>query len=139
MSQQDLETVRRIYEGWSRGDFNSRLDQFDPLVLFVLAPDFPDSGTYLGLEELAGYMRTLLEPWKRLTIELEELTAAGDTVLADVHQRGSGISSGAESGFRYQQVWSFRAGKVIRLENFRNRAEALAAAGLSQPSARPST
>ena len=34
--------------------------------------------------------------------------------------------------FRYFHVWSFRGGKVIRLETFRERAEAFEAAGLRE-------
>jgi ketosteroid isomerase-like protein len=43
-----------------------------------------------------------------------------------------GSESGAPTDLRYYQVWSFRGGKVIRLENFRERAEALEAAGLRE-------
>jgi ketosteroid isomerase-like protein len=54
-------------------------------------------------------------------------------VVAAVRQRGVGSGSGAATEFRYFHVWSFRGAKVIRLENFRERAEALEAAGLPEP------
>ena len=127
MSQENVETVRDIYERWSRSDFRTGVDVFDPLVLFVMRPEFPDAGNYLGLERLAEYMRGLLEPWTRFTIEAEEISDAGDSVVVGVLQRGVGAVSGADSEFRYFHVWSFRGGKVIRLENFRERAEALEA------------
>ena len=132
MSQENVEVVRSVYERWSQGDFRGGLDVLDPLVLFVLPPEFPDAGTYLGVERLAEYTRGLLEPWTRFTIEAEEIADAGDSVVAAVLQRGVGDGSGAATEFRYLQVWSFRAGKVIRLENFRERAEALGAVGLSE-------
>jgi hypothetical protein len=53
-------------------------------------------------------------------------------VLVGVLQRGVGDESGAATEFRYFQVWSFRGRKVIRLENFRERAEALEAVGLRE-------
>ena len=132
MSQENVEVVRSVYERWSQGDFRGGLDVLDPLVLFVLPPEFPDAGTYLGLERLAGYKRGLLEPWTRFTIEAEEIADAGDSVVAAVLQRGVGDGSGAATEFRYFQAWSFRGRKVIRLENFRERAEALEAVGLSE-------
>ena len=49
-----------------------------------------------------------------------------------VLQRGVGDGSGLATEFRYFQVWSFRGRKVIRLENFRERAEALEAVGLGE-------
>jgi ketosteroid isomerase-like protein len=50
MSQENVETVRGLYAQWSQGDFRTDLDVLDPLVLFVLPPEFPDAGNYLGLE-----------------------------------------------------------------------------------------
>ena len=130
MSQENVQVVRSVYERWSQGDFRGGLDVLDPLVLFVLPPEFPDAGTYLGVERLAEYTRGLLEPWTRFTIEAEEIADAGDSVVVAVLQRGVGDESGAATEFRYFQVWSFRGPKVIRLENIRERAEALEAAGL---------
>jgi ketosteroid isomerase-like protein len=132
MSQENVEVVRSVYERWSQGDFRGGLDVLDPLVLFVLPPEFPDAGTYLGVERLAEYTRGLLEPWTRFTIEAEEIADAGDSVVAAVLQRGVGDESGAATEFRYFQAWSFRGRRVIRLENFRERAEAFEAVGLSE-------
>jgi ketosteroid isomerase-like protein len=80
-------------------------------------------------------MRNFLEPWVRITIEAEEITGAGDSVFAAVVQRGTGHGSGAATELRYFHVWTFRGGKVIRLETFRDRAEAREAVGLTPESA----
>ena len=132
MSEENVEVVRDIYERWREGDFRTTVDAFDPLVLFVMRREFPDAGTYLGQERLAEYTRRFLEPWSRITIEAEDITEAGDSVVVAVRQRGVGEGSGAATEFRYFQVWSFRGRKVIRLEGFRERAEALEAAGLRE-------
>jgi len=132
MSQENVEVVRDVYERWSQGDFRTSVDVFDPLVLLVLRPDFPDAGTYLGPERVAEYTRGFLEPWTRLTIEAEDIIEAGDSVVVAVRQHGVGGGSGAATEFRYFHLWSFRGPKVIRLENFRDRAEALEAAGLRE-------
>ena len=132
MSQENVEAVRDAYERWSQGDFRSAVDVLDPLVLFVLGPEFPDAGTYLGHERVAEYTRGFLEPWTRITIQAEEVIDAGDSVVAAVLQCAVGGGSGAATEFRYFHVWSFRGRKVIRLENFRERAEALEAVGLRE-------
>ncbi len=132
MSDDNVEAVRSVYEGWSEGDFTVGTDLLDPKILFVLGPEFPDAGTYLGTEALAQYMHGVLEPWTRFTIEAGEIREAGDSIFAAVCQRGVGTSSGAPAEFRYFQVWTFRGGKVIRLEGIRDRAEALEVAGLSE-------
>ena len=131
MSQENVETIRAIYARWSEGDFRAFLDVLDPLVLFVHPPAFPEPGTYLGVEQMVEFMRGFLESWSPLTIEAEDITEAdGCTVVARVLQSGVGSGSGAKTELRYSQVWSFRGGKVIRLENFREHAKALEAAGL---------
>ena len=130
MSRQNVETVRAVLERWGDGDFRVSVDLLDPHVVLVLGPRFADAGTYLGADAVAGYTRGLLEPWTRFTIEAEELVAAGDTVFAGVLQSGVGSTSGVPTEFRYFMLWSFRGGKVIRIECFRERAEALEAAGL---------
>jgi ketosteroid isomerase-like protein len=132
MSQENVEVIRGVYEGWSQGDFRASVDVLDPLVLFVLRPEFPEPGTYLGLERVAEYTRGLLAPWRRFTIEAEEISDAGDSVVVAVLQRGVGDESGTTTEFRYFHVWSFRGRKVIRLESFRERVEALEAVGLSE-------
>jgi ketosteroid isomerase-like protein len=132
LAQENVAIVEVIYEGYSKGDFGAPVQFFDPQVVFVLSPEFPDAGTYLGTEEIAKYTRGFLEPWEHVTIEAEDLTAAGDSVLAAVRQRGTGNTSGAATEMRYFMIWSFRGNKVIRVENFRDRTEALKAVGLSR-------
>jgi ketosteroid isomerase-like protein len=122
MSEENAEAIRRVYERWAEGDFSGGgLEVFDPEIEFVLPPTFPESGTYRGPEEIAEYMREFLEPWVRITISVEELDAAGDTVTAHVVQSGVGSGSGVPTELRYVQVWTFRDGRAIRLENIRDR------------------
>jgi ketosteroid isomerase-like protein len=129
MSEENVAAVRAVYERWAAGDFRAGLDLFDPKVVFILRPSFPESGTYLGIAEVGEYTRGFLEAWSRITIEAVEVIDAGSDVIVAVRQRGVGVGSGADTDFRYSQVWSFRGRKVIRLENFREHAEALEAVG----------
>jgi ketosteroid isomerase-like protein len=130
MSQQNVEMVRRVYARWGKGDFRAGTELFDPWVVLVLRPEFPDAGAYLGPEEIGGYMRRFLEGWDHAVIEGEELIAAGDSVVVQVHQQAAGKGSGAPVDMRYFQIWTFRGGTVIRLESAREREDALEAAGL---------
>jgi ketosteroid isomerase-like protein len=132
MSPRNVEAVQGVYERWSRGDFAASIEVMDPLVLLVMRPEFPDAGTYLGIDAVRDYTRGFLEPWTRIAIEAEEITEAGDTVVVAVRQSGVGSESGVSTEFRYFHVWSFRGGRAIRLETFRERAEAVEAAGLRE-------
>jgi uncharacterized protein len=132
MSQENVEALRAVYDEWGNGNFRAGVELYDPEVVFVQGPGFPESGAYHGREGIRTYMRTFLETWTRLTLQADDFLEAGDTVVAEVIQRGSGRGSAAPGEFRYFHVWSFRGGKVIRLEVIRNREDALEAAGLRE-------
>jgi ketosteroid isomerase-like protein len=132
MSDEHVEAVRRVYEEWAEGNFRAGVELYDRHVLLVQGQELPESGAYLGLDGIRDYMAAFLEAWERVTIEAEEIFAAGDSVVAKVVQRAIGKESGVEpTEFEYFQVWSFRGGMVIRLDVIRDRDEALKAVGLS--------
>jgi ketosteroid isomerase-like protein len=132
MSQENVEIVRRIYEGWAKGDFGVGLVDLDPHVTLVIRPDFPEFGVFVGAQGIGTLMHRFLEHWEELTIEAKDLRAVGDTVLARVIQRGKGKASGIEGDMRYFQLFTFRGGKIVRMESVMHEAEALEAAGLSE-------
>jgi ketosteroid isomerase-like protein len=132
MSQEKVEIVRAIYERWSDGDFRASLDMLDTHVVFVLGPGFPEAGVYFGIEAVSEYTRGLLEPFTDFTMTAEEIVPVGGSVLAAVHQRGTGSTSGVPSVLRYFTLWSFRGRRAIRIESFRERSEALEALDLSE-------
>jgi ketosteroid isomerase-like protein len=134
MSQENVETLRGIYREWGRGNFREGAELYDPHILLVVRPEFGlASGVFCGPDEVARYMRELFFPeWEGFVIAGEEFMDAGDSVLVGVEQRGAGRQSGAPGQLRYFQVWTFRAGSVIRIESVMERAEALQAAGLRE-------
>ncbi len=129
MPEKTAETIRAVYDRWAQGDFTAGAELFDQASVFILSPDFPDSGTYVGSDEMAKYMRGFLEPWESLTVACLDLIEAGDTVVAEVEQSGRGTRSGAATAFTYFQVWTLRGGMLMRLQNFMKHDEAFAAIG----------
>ena len=127
---ENLAAIRSVYERWAEGDFRAGVELFDPEIVFVIGSGFPDTGTYLGRAQVAEYMKGLLEPWTEFTIEAEEVIEAGEMYVVGVCQRGVGSASGLATEIRYFHVWTFRGRTVTRWENFRERADALAAAGI---------
>lgn len=131
MPRDHVEIVRGIYERWAEGDFNAGMELYDPHVLLVLRPEFPDSGAYLGPDQIREYMRRdFLADLEDAAIVGEEFVGAGDSVIVQINQVATGPESGARVGIRYYQVWTFRGGSVIRIESIREREEAFEAAGL---------
>jgi ketosteroid isomerase-like protein len=132
VSRKRVETVRRVFDDWARGDFRTTPRLFDPQVMMILRPEFPDAGIYVGPDEIASYTRHLLGSWAEFTIAAEDFVEAGDSVVVQVRQRGVGRSSGIATELDYFMAWTFRGDSVIRIESIGERSEALRVVGLSE-------
>ena len=87
---------------------------------------------YRGHEGVRRYWRDYLSAFERLDFELEELVDASGRILAVVRERAVGRASGIAFEARIFAVWTLRDGKITRMQGFRDREEALEAAGLSE-------
>ena len=63
---------------------------------------------------------------------VEETIDARDRVLLSAHHRGRGRGSGLEVDARYYEVYTLSRGKIIRVDEYTDRAEAREAAGLRE-------
>jgi ketosteroid isomerase-like protein len=134
LSQENVEVVRRGWEAWLRGDLPVLFSQFDPDVVWDTSHfhDWPES-TYHGVEGVERFLSEWLDVWADYELEVEDIRAAPDgRVLSLVRQRGKGRHSGLGMEMELAQIATLRDGKVTRLENYEDRAEALDAIGLDQ-------
>jgi ketosteroid isomerase-like protein len=60
----------------------------------------------------------------------EELIDSGDKVFAWIRFSGKGTTSGVPVEMELAQIWTFRGGKVVRVEEYFDRTEALEAVAL---------
>jgi ketosteroid isomerase-like protein len=122
----ELEKLEALYADWSRGDF-SRGDMFDPEMeteTFGMGEPMR-ADTYDGFVEA---MRDWLRAWERpLKVEAEEFVTSGDRILALIHWSGRGKGSGVPLEARGAHLWTFREGRAVRIEVYRDRDEARAA------------
>src|SRR4051812_6363068 len=98
--------------------------------MYVVRPDFPDSGVYVGAE-VPAFVNRFLEQWSSITYEIESVREAGDTLVLRVRQRSTGVASGVEGDQMMFMLISFRGGKIIRMETVMHESDALAAAGIA--------
>jgi uncharacterized protein len=134
MSQENVEVVREGWDAWMRGDMPGLFRQLDPDVVWDTSHfhDWPEP-TYHGIEGVERFLSEWLDVWAGLELEVEDVCAAPDgRVLSLILQRGKGRSSGLEMEMEMAQVATLRNGKVTRLDNYEDRAEALEAAGLRE-------
>ena len=62
----------------------------------------------------------------------EEFLDAGDRVLVTAYFRGRGRGSGIDIDTCFYEVYTLRDGRVVRVDEFTKRADALEAAGLRE-------
>ena len=134
MSEENVEVVKGIYAEWEKGNFQAALPVLDREITFeVWMPDSNEIVVRHGLEDLDDFMRDWFGQWKEYRVTGDEFRAVGtDHVFVGGRQSGTGRTSGAEVESPGFAVWTFRAGKVVRLLAHYDRNSALEAAGLSE-------
>jgi len=113
MSEENVEIVRRVYEGWSRGDF-SEGDAFHPEIDFEMV-DWPHPGRARGLEQMRRIWSTTLSAWYDFRAVPTEYIDCGRSVLVLNRIQARGRGSGAEVGAETATLWTVDAGRVVRL------------------------
>jgi uncharacterized protein len=132
MSQADIETLRVGYEAFNQGDWDTPTRFVHPEFELQTADRVVNPGTYRGLDETRRFFEDLFEPFEEVTVEPEEFFESGDQIVVFVAARLKPAGSTAEVENRIGHLWTMRDGKVVRLQVFPRREEALEAAGLSE-------
>ncbi len=129
MTQDNLELVRRGVADVH--DFWAMLDDF--VIWDLRARPLPDlDQVYVGRDAVIKASTHYWGTWENYQLQAEEILDAGLSVVVILHERGRGKGSGAPFDLRHPQLWTFRAGRIIRWESFSSKADALEAAGLSE-------
>ena len=146
MSRADVELVRQLLAPFEQGDIAPifRDDAINAAMrtalVDTLTADFEcdfvrdDVGraTYSGVDGLRTAWLDWLLPWESYHAVVEDvIDANGGRVLVLTRDHARPRGAKAEVHFEGAPVWTVRDGKVARIEFYWNRAEGLAAAGLS--------
>src|SRR5262245_4805611 len=139
MSQENVEIVRAMLE--AIGPDTDREDWFDeffdPEIEFHDTPTYPSAGVYVGREAFGRHAAEFEDAWADWGIEIEDIRAAGDQVVARIRYRGVGKQSGLPiTGGVVDRatgaVFELRGGRILRVVQFDSHDEALEAIGLSE-------
>jgi ketosteroid isomerase-like protein len=121
----DREALSAAFDQFAQGDFRSVTRLYDPAVEWVEHRGVPGGGEFGGFDQVRQGFRGWLSSWERYRLELIELLERGERYFAAVRGSGRGVSSGAYAEDLFFQVWTFRDGRIVRIENFAEREEAL--------------
>ena len=133
MSRENVELVRQAYVAWNSQDRLAALSVYMSEDFEFVNPEYAiEPGTRRGQEGVIAVMEAVEAAFAEYAHEPHELIDAGDKVLGFVTFRARGHKGGVEMRVDEQHVWTLAGGKVIRLEWFHNRHDALVAAGLEE-------
>lgn len=130
MPHEPLELVRRFYE-LSRAGGWQQLELLSGDVVYRPIAEITEAGEYRGRDSFRRYMESFFDSGWAEGLEYPEpsLWVNGDSVIARIEFAGHGRTSGLDFTARVFVVHTVRHGKIVRVEDFIDRADALAAAG----------
>jgi ketosteroid isomerase-like protein len=85
-----------------------------------------------GLEGARQLLLDWFEPWESVQFESERFSPVGDKVVVLIRQRGRMAESQNEVEALVAAIYFLKEGRVVRVEWYLDRSEALEAAGLSE-------
>jgi ketosteroid isomerase-like protein len=136
MSQENVELVRGVYDAVARRDAETPFEFYAEDIVWDMSnwrrAYLYSQPVYHGHEGVRQAWRDVLSAFGEIDFEVEELVDAGDRVLAVIHEREIGRASGVPVEATHLAVWTLAEGKVIRLQVFDDRQEALEAVRLSE-------
>jgi ketosteroid isomerase-like protein len=130
VAQDNIDVVRRSFEALACGDFEAAFAEHAPDTEWQTASDEPDAQTYRGIDGLRRLVAAVDEPWEdrfKQSVELEDFISRAPWVVVPWRARLHGRGSGLEIEVFETYAVLVRAGKIVRVEEYRTTEEALKA------------
>ena len=134
MSQPSTEDlIRASYESLNVKKGGSHFDEWwhDDGEL-INAHEDPDHPSHPGVGAIRAHAQAWFDAFPDLCLEPVEIRATGDRAFVWTHLSGHGADSGVAVDMDHAQVFTLEGGRIRRIEAYFDRAEALAAVGLSE-------
>ena len=131
MSEENVEIVRAVHDGWARGDFRVAQELFAPDFSWDQPAEAVESGSRRG-PEVRDALRNLFDVYDDYRVEASEFIDGGDEVVVVARSKGTAKASRMELDQLFAFVWTVQGGRLARLRVFTDREQALEAAGLSE-------
>jgi ketosteroid isomerase-like protein len=94
--------------------------------------DIPDAGEYRGHTGFARWLEDWGSAWSDFSLEPEEYLDAGDSVVVVFLLRATGLGSGITVERRDAMVCKMRELKIVRVDYYNSREQAVEAVGLTE-------
>ena len=129
MSQENVDSTRRMWDRFLAGDIPGTLAFFDEEIEVHDIPGLPDARIFRGHQGYLDQIKKFSEAFSDITYEPLEFIDRGDKVVSVIRATGVARTGGLEAEATYAQLETWRHGKVVRIQYFTDTAEALEVAG----------
>lgn len=138
MSRDNIENAKRGYalvsDAVKSGNWDAVRryveERFDPEVVLKPAGVLPETEEMRGRDGAVRFLATQTEAFDALRFESQEFIEAADRLVVTLRISGHARHSGIEIESDRSHVFTYRDGKVLQMEVYADRAEALEAVGL---------
>ena len=133
MSRENLEQVQRLSSAFNSRDLDELFELIDSDVEWIPIMAALEGRVYRGHDGVRQWVEDLSVDWDYFETHQEEFRELGDRVLVFGRWRARARSSGIElESEPASWVIDLEDGKIVRLQTFTDRDEAVKAAGLSK-------
>jgi ketosteroid isomerase-like protein len=134
MSEENVEVVRAIVDAQRRRDWEAFPRLYDPEIEWEdVSGLWGDWGTRRGFDDVRNAFVSWFEAFEQVEFRLgENFLDSGDDVIGTLRISGRGRGSGLPVNQTITLIFTVRGGRVTRVRAYRERAEALKAAGMSE-------
>jgi ketosteroid isomerase-like protein len=131
---ENAELARSVFLAASGGDPAAAFAFNDPAIEVDMSgvAGWPEKAVYRGYTEVAEFFQAWADSWQDWHFDLEEVRdASHEQVFVALHEWGTGAGSGASVDQHRYFAITIRDGRAVRIRMFSDRADALAALGLT--------
>ena len=133
MSQEHVEVVRRAFEEYKHSGVEAMLEYATPDCVFYPDPAWMEEQAYHGRDAFLAFNKTQTDAFGDFTVEVHEIRAVGERVLALTEFVGRSTGSGVPLRQRTGHVFSgFRDGMIGEDRSFLSWEAARKAVGLEE-------
>ena len=141
MSEENVQLIRSVYEIGAMNPLSVGPELLDRVFSdyadedfeIRLPSDYPEGEpVFRGREGITEMQAMLRDSWGKWSIEPERYLDAGDQVVVYIRLFAEGEASGVQVELEGAHVWTVRDGRARSMRAFRDRSQALEAAGLSE-------
>jgi ketosteroid isomerase-like protein len=133
MSRENVEVVGRVLDAAIKGDREAFLSILAPDVVWDTSRSPSEAGIYYGVEGVRKWFQELEEAFAQgVRYEVAEVRDVGDHVLVELRAEAAGRRTRIGVDWHFVPVFTFRDGRVVRMDRYSNRADAFEAVGLRE-------